>query len=254
MLWENFLLSFYYNKLRCLRRKDNCLCLHYDVLLQILSATDSDTDDLDLTFVVTKLPSKGLVKVRDQPTTNFTQRNIRDGLVIYAHTAGEIGEEPDSDDFQLTLTDMSDEWRVGGNRVEKVAMAVAIDPVDSEAPYVTVTQEFYVDESKKAMIEPIHLDATDVDTDDSNILCVITTQASEGFVENISPAPGSEKSRAGIPVSSFTIADIRAGNIFYVQSAHENQEPTEDRFSFVCQDGTPNLSEQTFFNVNINPG
>lgn len=219
-----------------------------------MSATDSDTNDLDLTFVVADPASKGQIMVSGQVTQKFTQRNIQDGVVTYEHQAGEIGEEADRDSFELTLTDMSDEWRVGGNRVEKVVMEVTINPIDSEAPFVTTIEDFFVDEGEKAMIEPIHLDATDVDTNDANILCVITTQASEGFVENTSPAPGSEKSRAGIPVSSFTIADIRAGNIFYVQSAHENQEPTEDRFSFVCQDGTPNLSDPTFFNVNINSG
>jgi len=224
------------------------------VILQVLSATDSDTNDLDLTFLIAQPAGKGVIIVNGREATSFTQRNIREGEVAYEHVAGEIGEEPDYDNFQLTLSDMSDEWTVGGNRVDKVVMNVLIKPVDSEAPFVTVEEDFFVDESKKAMIEPIHLDATDVDTADVDILCVITTQASEGFVENISPAPGSEKSRAGIPVSSFTIADVRAGNIYYVQSAHENQEPVEDRFAFICQDGTPNLSDQTFFNIAINPG
>ena len=207
-----------------------------------------------MTYLVTRPAGKGLIIVSGQEATSFTQRNIREGEVAYEHAAGEIGEEPDHDSFQLSLSDMSDEWTVGGNRVDKVVMNVTIKPVDTEAPFVTVGASFSVDESKKAMIEPIHLDATDPDTNDVDILCVITTQASEGFVENISPAPGSEKSRSGIPVSSFSIADVRAGNIFYVQSAHENQEPTEDRFAFICQDGTPNLSDSTFFNVAINPG
>ena len=220
----------------------------------MLSATDSDTDDLDLTFLVTQPAGKGVIMVDGEEATSFTQRNIRDGEVAYEHVAGEIGAEADNDSFQLSLSDMSDEWSVGGNRVDKVVMDVVIKPVDSEAPFVTVGADFNVDEGKKAMIEPIHLDATDVDTDDEDILCVITTQASEGFVENVSPAPGSEKSRAGIPVSSFTIADVRAGYIFYAQSAHENQEPTEDRFAFICQDGTPNLSDPSFLNIAINPG
>ena len=226
----------------------------YVNFFQVLSATDSDTNDLDLTYLVTEPAGKGIIMVNGAEATSFTQRNIRDGEVSYDHLAGEIGSEPDQDNFQLSLSDMSDEWTVGGNRVDKVVMNVAITPVDSEAPFVTVGATFFVNESKKAVIEPIHLDATDIDTNDDDILCVITTQASEGFVENISPAPGSEKSRAGIPVSSFTIADVRTGNIYYMQSAHENLEPTEDRFAFICQDGTPNLSDQQFFSIAINPG
>ena len=220
----------------------------------MLSATDSDTNDLDLTYLITGAAGKGLIRVAGTEATSFTQRNIREGVVVYEHVDGEIGKESDRDSFQLSLSDMSDEWTIGGNRVDRVTMNVTINPVDSEAPFVTLGDQYHVDESKKAMIEPIHLDATDVDTDDDNILCVITTQASEGFVENVSPAPGSEKSRAGIPVSSFTIADIRKGNIYYVQSAHEEHEPTEDRFAFICQDGTPNLSKTHIFNIVIDPG
>lgn len=185
---------------------------------------------------------------------SFTQKNIKDGVVMYHHTAGEIGSDPDEDSFSLTLSDLSDEWTIGGNRVDQVNLRVNILPVDSEAPVVTVGDVLLVEEGQKAMVEPVHLDARDDDTNTEEILCVITTQASEGFVENISPAPGSEKSRTGIPVSSFTIGDVKNGYIFYVQNVHEGSEPTEDRFAFVCQDGAPNFSDPTFLNIGITSG
>uniref|UniRef100_H2YPT4 Calx-beta domain-containing protein n=1 Tax=Ciona savignyi TaxID=51511 RepID=H2YPT4_CIOSA len=223
------------------------------ITTDVLSATDSDTNDLMLTYLVTEAAGKGAILVSGEPATSFTQENVRNGEVMYEHAGGEIGPLEDTDAFRLTLSDMSDEWNFGGNKVENVEVAVRILPVDSEAPIVHIGDDFIVDEGDKQMIEPIHLDATDVDTNDDDIICVITTQASEGFVENITPAPGSEKSRAGTPISSFTIGDIKAGNIYFVQSVHDGNEPTEDRFSFVCQDGAPNLSGSMFFNIAINP-
>ncbi|CAK8684298.1 unnamed protein product [Clavelina lepadiformis] len=220
---------------------------------EVLSATDSDTDDLALTFLVTDPAGKGIILMDGEETTSFTQKNIDDGVVVYEHVAGEIGPDVDQDSFRLTLSDMSHEWTVGGNRVERVDMIVTINPVDSEAPRVTVGEQFFVKEGNKSVIEPVHLDANDVDTNDVDILCVITTQPSEGFVENISPAPGSERSRAGTPISSFTVGDVRDGNIFYVQSVHKEREPIEDRFSFMCQDGVPNLSDSQFFSIAISP-
>nr|CAB3247089.1 FRAS1-related extracellular matrix protein 2 [Phallusia mammillata] len=223
------------------------------ITTDVLSATDSDTNDLALTYLIEEPAGKGVILVDGTEATSFTQMNIRDGVVEYEHVAGEIGSEPDSDMFRLTLSDMSDQWTVGGNRVERVDIQVKILPVDSEAPIVTVADDFFVSEGDKALIEPIHLLARDDDTNDDDILCVVTTQANDGFLENISPLPGSEKSRAGEPISSFTIGDIIAGNIYFVQSVHKGSEPIEDRFAFVCQDGTPNISDQMFLNIAIIP-
>lgn len=207
-----------------------------------------------LTFIVTQKPSKGQIMMEGRVVDQFTQKDITSGSVLYAHTAGEIGIASDHDSLELTLSDMSEEWTYGGNRVERIELSVTILPVDSEKPVVTMTEQLSVKEGSKATIRRINLDASDKDTTDDDIMCVITTQASEGFVENSSPAPGSEQSRAGQPISSFTIADIRAGDINYVQSVHQGSEPTEDRFAFVCQDGVPNISLQSFFTINIEPG
>lgn len=220
----------------------------------MLKATDTDTNDLMLTFIVTKEPTKGQILVDGISSNRFTQKDILNNLVVYAHTAGEIGTDDDVDSFELTLSDLSDEWTYGGNRIERIELSVNILPVDSEQPVITMNEAFIVKEGSKATIYSSHLIASDKDTEDDEILCMITTQASEGFVENSSPAPGSELSRVGQPISSFTVADIKAGNINYVQSVHSGSEPTEDRFAFMCQDGVPNLSDRNYFTIKIVPG
>uniref|UniRef100_A0A3Q1B9S3 Cadherin domain-containing protein n=1 Tax=Amphiprion ocellaris TaxID=80972 RepID=A0A3Q1B9S3_AMPOC len=223
-----------------------------EITTNVIQGHDDDTDDLQLTFIVEDPPVMGEILVKGVPATRFTQADIINGVVVYAHTGGEIGLSSQQDGFNLTLTDMSDDWTVGGNKVNGVHVRVTILPVDSQAPEVGVGIQFSVIEGEKYTIGPQHLNADDNDTPTDDILCTIIVQPTAGYVENISPAPGSEKSRSGTAVSAFTIRDIREGNIHYVQSIHKGVEPVEDRFTFRCSDGI-NFSENHFFPIVIIP-
>uniref|UniRef100_A0A3P8U1K2 FRAS1 related extracellular matrix 2a n=1 Tax=Amphiprion percula TaxID=161767 RepID=A0A3P8U1K2_AMPPE len=223
-----------------------------EITTNVIQGHDDDTDDFQLTFIVEDPPVMGEILVKGVPATRFTQADIINGVVVYAHTGGEIGLSSQQDGFNLTLTDMSDDWTVGGNKVNGVHVRVTILPVDSQAPEVGVGIQFSVIEGEKYAIGPQHLNADDNDTPTDDILCTIIVQPTAGYVENISPAPGSEKSRSGTAVSAFTIRDIREGNIHYVQSIHKGVEPVEDRFTFRCSDGI-NFSENHFFPIVIIP-
>lgn len=223
-----------------------------EITTNVIQGHDDDTDDLQLTFIVEDPPTLGEILVKGVPSTKFTQADMINGVVVYAHTSGEIGLASQRDGFNLTLTDMSDDWTVGGNRVTGVQVRVTILPVDSQAPEVGVGIQFSVIEGEKYNIGPQHLDADDNDTPTDDILCTIIVQPTVGYVENISPAPGSEKSRSGTAISAFTIRDIREGNIYYVQSIHKGVEPVEDRFTFRCSDGI-NFSENHFLPIVIIP-
>ncbi|XP_076002015.1 FRAS1-related extracellular matrix protein 2b [Genypterus blacodes] len=223
-----------------------------EITSNVIQGRDEDTDDLRLTFIVEDPPVLGEILVRGVPSGTFTQADIINGLVVYAHTSGEIGMTTKEDFFNLTLTDMSDEWTVGGNKVTGVRVHITLLPLDSQAPEVFVGPQFVVVEGEKNAIEIFHISADDVDTPNDDLLCTIIVQPTSGYVENISPAPGSEKSRAGTAVSAFTIKDIRQHHMYYVQSIHRGVEPVEDRFTFRCSDGI-NFSERHFFPVSIVP-
>ncbi|XP_068600398.1 FRAS1-related extracellular matrix protein 2-like [Brachionichthys hirsutus] len=223
-----------------------------EITTDVIRGRDDDTDDLRLTFIVEDPPVMGEILVNGIAATMFTQADIINGVVVYAHTSGEVGLTSKRDGFNLTLTDMSDDWTVGGNKVTGVRVGVAILPVDSQAPEVRLGIRFRVAEGERRSIGPQHLNAGDNDTPTDDILCTIVAQPSAGYVENVSPAPGSEKSRSGTAISAFTLRDIRAGNIFYVQSIHRGVEPVEDRFTFRCSDGI-NLAENHFFPIVIIP-
>nr|XP_054756056.1 extracellular matrix protein 3 [Lytechinus pictus] len=218
----------------------------------ILSASDPDTEDLLLTFIVDRQPTEGRIESNGVVADVFTQQDIVNGLVRYVHTGGEIGPSKRDDSFNLTLSDMSPDWILGGNEITQVEVYVAILPVDNLAPNVTMGVQFYVDEAGKGNINMTHLQAPDVDTEDDDILCTIVVAPSDGYLENISPAPGSEKSRGGMPISAFSIKDLRLNHINYVQSIHQGIEPEEDQFTFRCTDGV-NESPNFLFPININP-
>ncbi|KAM6946095.1 FRAS1-related extracellular matrix protein 2b [Aplochiton taeniatus] len=223
-----------------------------EITTNVIQGKDEDTDDLRLTFIVEDPPLLGEILVSGVPSRSFTQADIINGLVVYAHTSGEVGLTTREDFFNLTLTDMSDEWTVGGNKVIGVRVHVTILPVDSQAPEVFVGPLFVVAEGEKNTIGSLHISADDVDTPNDDLLCTIIVQPTSGYVENISPAPGSEKSRSGTAISAFAMKDVRLNHVYYVQSIHRGVEPVEDRFTFRCSDGI-NFSERLFFPISISP-
>uniref|UniRef100_A0A8C5EMK9 FRAS1-related extracellular matrix protein 2-like n=2 Tax=Gouania willdenowi TaxID=441366 RepID=A0A8C5EMK9_GOUWI len=223
-----------------------------EITSNVIQGRDEDTDDFRLTFIVEDPPLFGEILVKGVPSRTFTQADIINGFVLYAHTSGEIGFTTKEDFFNLTLTDMSDEWTVGGNKITGVRVHVTILPLDSQAPQVFVGPQFTVVEGGKNVIQILHIGANDLDTPNDDLLCTIIVQPTSGYLENISPAPGSEKSRSGIAISAFTIKDIRQNHICYVQSIHKGVEPVEDRFTFRCSDGI-NFSERHFFPISIIP-
>ncbi|XP_030648642.1 FRAS1-related extracellular matrix protein 2a isoform X2 [Chanos chanos] len=239
---------------------DGTIGSHMDVLengateitTSVIQGKDEDTDDLRLTFILEDAPAFGDILVNGMPSGRFTQADLINGLVVYAHTSGEIGLASKNDYFNITLTDMSDEWTIGGNKVNGVRVHVTILPVDNQTPVVSVGPQFSVLEGEKNAIGADQITAQDMDTPIDDILCTIIAQPMSGYLENISPAPGSERSRTGTAVSAFTIDDIKHGHVHYVQSIHKGVEPVEDRFTFRCSDGV-NFSEMEIFPIVIIP-
>uniref|UniRef100_A0A8D1XWP0 FRAS1-related extracellular matrix protein 2 n=1 Tax=Sus scrofa TaxID=9823 RepID=A0A8D1XWP0_PIG len=201
-----------------------------EITANVIKGTDEGTDDLMLTFLLEDPPLYGEILVNGVPAEQFTQRDILEGSVVYAHTSGEMGLLPKEDSFNLSLSDMSQEWRIGGNAIRGVTVWVTILPVDNQAPEVSVGERFIVMEGDKSVITSMHISVEDTDSLNDDILCTIVIQPTSGYLENISPSPGSEKSRAGIAISAFTLKDLRQGHINYVQSVHKGVEPVEDRF------------------------
>lgn len=233
-------------RLECL--EGNSVTISADVL----SASDPDTDDRKLTFLLETPPRQGDLNLNGRRVTRFTQDQIRKGMVQYRHKGGEIGPEPLYDAFNLSLSDMSKGWSAAGNRIQQIKVNVSIEPLDNNPPNVTIKPRYVVPEGQKRPLGPSHIQVTDADTDDEHIVCTILEQPKQGYVENIGPPPGSERQRTGIPLTAFRVSELVRGKVNYVQSIHWGIEPRKDRFVIQCSDGI-NFSPPQAFPVTITP-
>ena len=229
------------------------------ITAEIIRATDVDSDDLTLRFVVVRPPTKGEIRVGGVAAMSFLQEDVANGRVMYVHTDGEIGLFMDTDSFVLDIADQTANVTgrniTGGNVLRGVFMLVSILPVDDQAPIPSFTPGFVVVENGRSQITFLNFSVSDVDSEVGGIVCRITVTPEEGFVENIAPKPGGEKSQANKPISVFTYQDILDGNIFYVQNQKvgESVEATSDRFALTCGDEEGNEAPQIDFDVDVQP-
>ncbi|XP_053152072.1 FRAS1-related extracellular matrix protein 1-like [Hemicordylus capensis] len=129
---------------------------------------------------------------------------------------------------------------------------ITISPVDNQPPSIATGVMFVVEEGSAAAITINHLYATDLDTNADDIQFVLASPPQFGYIENILPSPGFEKSNMGISIASFQLKNVKAQHINYVQSRHRRIEPTTDQFMLYATDGKHHSMETPFY-VLINP-
>lgn len=215
----------------------------------VLSATDPDTNDMVLQYIVVQHPLRGVILKGGLVVNKFTQKDVNDGLITYFHTAGEIGltKVEDVVTFLVSDTSVPTDENLPSHQV-----TITIRPVDNQPPGIVFGNPFFVSEGHKNSFRTDVISALDRDSTNDQITFHIVQQPDWGYVENVRPDPGSEKSNAGTPITSFSFLDVQEGNIKYVQSSHLGVEPTSDNFILYVTDGV-RASQNVTFLVTINP-
>lgn len=215
----------------------------------VLSASDEDTDEGTLVFLIVKQPKYGIMQLRGEPATKFTQQDVKEGVVRYIHSSGEIGSQIIKDSVAFIV---SDQHYKASADLPLYNLNITITPVDNQKPIIIAGMPIAVEEGMKFSLSPDYITAKDPDTDPEFIQFVITNQPQWGYLENIKPNPGSEKSNAGNPVISFKLQDIIDNSINYIQASHKGVEPTSDSFEFYATDGKLNSLSHTAY-ITIRP-
>ncbi|CAL8241709.1 unnamed protein product [Merluccius merluccius] len=239
------------------------------ITAEYLYATDADSDNGSLTYLIARQPYHGVVLRAGVIVDRFVQADIAAGAVSYRHTGLEIGLQPRHDTITFVISDGDSEVAPpccgGGGHPAKAQgtarlfdslpvydLKITVFPVDSQAPSLATGDIFVVDEGGAAPITASHLKASDVDTVLEDLVVSLVSPPQFGYIENILPSPGFEKSNMGISIASFSYKDILDGHVNYVQSRHQRMEPTADQFVLSVSDGERSSAHVPFY-VIISP-
>ncbi|XP_047556906.1 FRAS1-related extracellular matrix protein 1 [Lutra lutra] len=232
---------------------------------EYIFATDVDSDDLKLMFVIAREPQHGVVRKAGVTVDQFSQEDVISGAVTYKHTGGEIGLVPCLDTITLVVSDGEAGPFVNGccyngphpsvrphESFPVYDLNITVQPVDNQSPSIAIGTMFVVDEGFSAALTINHLSATDPDTAGDDLEFVLVSPPQFGYLENTLPSAGFEKSNMGVSIASFWWKDMKALHINYVQARHLRMEPTADQFTVYVTDGK-RRSLEIPFHIIINP-
>ncbi|XP_018549331.2 LOW QUALITY PROTEIN: FRAS1-related extracellular matrix protein 1a [Lates calcarifer] len=238
------------------------------ITAEYIYASDADSDNSSLAFLIARQPYHGVVLRNGVVVDRFIQADITAGIITYKHTGLEIGLTPRHDTITFVISDGETENSAlccgGGNPIRTRGTAqhrdslpvydlhITVFPVDSQPPSLTTGDIFMVDEGGTAPIIASHLKASDVDTVQDELVVSLISPPQFGYIENVLPSPGFEKSNMGISIASFSYKDLIDGHVNYVQSRHQRMEPTADQMMLCVSDGKHTSAHVPFYII-INP-
>ncbi|XP_076144575.1 FRAS1-related extracellular matrix protein 1a isoform X3 [Alosa pseudoharengus] len=235
------------------------------ISVENLYATDADSEDERLTYMIARQPYYGVVQRNGLVVDRFSQADVIARLISYRHTGQEIGLTPRYDTITVVISDSEGEavpaccYETGAQHTPQLThtlpvydLNITVFPVDNQAPTISTGDVFVVDEGGSATLKETHLKVADPDTPEGDLEVVILSPPQVGYIENILPSPGFEKSNMGISIGSFQYSDLLQGHINYVQSRHQRMEPTRDQLMVCVTDGHRRSSPTPLYII-INP-
>ncbi|GIY43648.1 FRAS1-related extracellular matrix protein 1 [Caerostris darwini] len=203
----------------------------------VLAATDVDTDDFSLYFILTESPQFGSLVQDRRKINRFTQKDIFNNEIFYVHNNQEIGPNPKEDSMTFIVTDKAFPRLITHNSHK---VFITILPQNTQSPRLYFKRAILVEEGQLSAVTEENLSATDEDTFPGELLIVITKQPEYGFLENSRPSPGYEQSKKNKKINAFPLQDVKDGFITFVQYNHSGIEPESDDFEVFVTDGVHN--------------
>eukprot|EP00118_Oscarella_pearsei_P010703 m.67205 g.67205 ORF g.67205 m.67205 type:complete len:3953 (+) comp35439_c0_seq1:534-12392(+) len=226
-----------------------------------LKAHDDDTDDRDLVFEITQIPSEGAVVQRaDVPSTGvtpggwtvvsgtgkmqrrvsqFMQSELMAGNIFYEHS----GSESKTDSFRFKVSDTN------SNVLRNQVFDVKIIPVDDAVPRLASQLSrplgFSVEEGSVTEITGQELAFTDADSEDLDLVYTVLTPPRVGLLE-LSRSPN-------VSASEFTQRDVNSGAVrFRAPNKEIGTAAVKTEFQFKVSDGS-NESPMETFTISVRP-
>lgn len=195
-----------------------------------LNVTDPDNTPSQLFYTASGI-SGGHFALAGSPgaaITSFTQAQINAGQVVFVHNGGESGPG-----YSLTVSD-------GGLSSAVSSSTVSFNNVN-DAPVITANS-FSIAEGGIIVLGSANFNATDPDNSAGQLIYTASNVTGGQFEPITNP---------GVAITSFTQAEINAGNIRFVHDGGE-MAPT---FTLTLSDGVVSTSPQntgggTFTNIN----
>lgn len=200
-----------------------------------LQVTDPDSAPPFITYSLASIPTVGSVLKSGTALTvgqTFSQADIDQGRIAYQQNGSE--QPPFSDAFTFTFKDER-----GQGPITTQTFSISIIPVNDLPTILTPNALVTVTEGSGVDINSTVLNTTDPD----NLAQQLTYQV-------ISAPTNGTLVRSGTAVSTFTQADINAGQIRYLQNGSES---TADSFTFDVTDLSGTLVGPGTVNISVIP-
>ncbi|TSL34592.1 FRAS1-related extracellular matrix protein 1 [Bagarius yarrelli] len=223
------------------------------ITIEYICATDVDSDDSKLIYLIARQPYYGVVLRNGLVVDRFFQEDVKARIISYKHTGLEVGLHPRLDSITFVISDEQTDavssccfdkpnQFIGKTKYPQDSLLIydlniTVYPVDNQPPAIAIGDVLQVNEGGSAAINVAHIGASDQDTPLEELQLVLVSPPQFGYIENILPSPGFEKSNMGISIDSFFYRDVMNGHINYVQSRHQRMEPTGDQFMLYISDG-----------------
>ena len=113
-----------------------------------IGASDNDTDDETLLYMVIKSPLMGEIRLNGKVVTDFSQKELWELKLTYVHMQGEIGAEARTDLITFMVADQTFPPPPGAKPL--IDLTMTIEPVDNQAPQIELGGPMFVYEGQRS--------------------------------------------------------------------------------------------------------